>query len=107
MKRIQTKCHLRDLIVGRQPDENGYIECTLSAYQLRNIHFAINTIRNFLRNEDPNVVLVYDPNHENDYPQNSPHVHELVPPNTEQTPTESNQTNTETGKKVPHWQNRS
>ncbi|CAF0787904.1 unnamed protein product [Adineta ricciae] len=97
LKRIQTKCHLRDMIVGRQPDGNGYIECTLSAYQLRNIHFAINTIRNFLRNEDPNAVLVCDPNRENDYPENSPHVHELVPPNTEQTPTESNQTNTETG----------
>ncbi|UJR23375.1 hypothetical protein I4U23_026384 [Adineta vaga] len=97
LKRIQTKCHLRDIIVGRQADPNGYIECTLSAYQIRNINFAINIIRNCLRNEDPSAVLVFDPNHENDNAQNSPHVHELVPPNTAQTPTESSQPIKKTG----------
>jgi len=71
LKRIQTKCHLRDMIVGRQANENGYIECTLTAYQKRNINFAIDTIRSFLRNEDDNAVLVIESNQDS---------HELAPP---------------------------
>jgi hypothetical protein len=60
VKRIQSKCHLRDIIVARHPNENGYVECTLSAYQTRNLNFAIDTIRNSLRNEDDQAVQVFD-----------------------------------------------
>lgn len=51
---------MRDIIVARHPNENGYTECTLSAYQTRNLNFAIDTIRGFLRNEDDQAVQVFD-----------------------------------------------
>jgi hypothetical protein len=70
------------MIVGRTANENGYVECTLTAYQARNIHFGIDTIRNFLRNEDDSAVIVIEPNHEENVGQDSPHLHELGPPNT-------------------------
>jgi hypothetical protein len=73
LKRIQTKCHLRDMIVGRQANEKGYVECTLTAYQARNLNFAIDTIRSFLRNEDENAVLIMEST------QDSLHLHELIP----------------------------
>jgi len=73
------------MIVGRQANENGYVECTLTAYQTRNINFAIDTIRSFLRNEDESAVLIIESNHPDILVQNSPHLHELAPPsNTEQ-----------------------
>jgi hypothetical protein len=76
------------MIVGRQADENGYVECTLTAYQTRNLNFAIDTIRNFLRNEDESAVLVIESNHDDVPLQDSPHLHALVPPsNTEQSST--------------------
>jgi hypothetical protein len=62
------------MIVGRQANEKGYVECTLTAYQTRNLNFAIDTIRSFLRNEDETAVLVTEST------QDSPHLHELVPP---------------------------
>jgi hypothetical protein len=85
LKRIQTKCHLRDMTVGRLANENGYIECTLAAYQIRNLNFAIDTIRSFLRNEDESAVLVIESNPTDTSEQDSPHLHELIPSsNTEQ-----------------------
>lgn len=60
IRRIQSKCHLRDMNVGRHPNENGYVECKLSAYQMRNLNFALDTIRSFLRNEDDQAVQVFD-----------------------------------------------
>jgi hypothetical protein len=62
------------MIVGRQVNEKGYVECTLTAYQARNLNFAIDTIRSCLRNEDESAVLVMEST------QDSPHLHELVPP---------------------------
>ncbi|CAF0806853.1 unnamed protein product [Rotaria sordida] len=100
LKRIQTKCHLRDMIVGRQANENGYVECILSAYQTRNINFAIDTIRSFLRNEDDSAVLVPESKHGDTSFQDSPHLHELAPPNIEHSSTTSSelcQSNKETG----------
>ncbi|CAF2581483.1 unnamed protein product [Rotaria sp. Silwood2] len=100
LKRIQTKCHLRDMIVGRQANENGYIECTLSAYQSRNINFAIDTIRSFLRNEDDSAVIVIESKHGDTSLQDSPHLHELAPPKIEYSSTTSSelcQSNQETG----------
>jgi len=92
LKRIQTKCHLRDMIVGRLANENGYVECTLTAYQIRNLHFAIDTIRSFLRNEDESAVLVVESNHTDTPGQDSPHLHELVPPSNTITSSELSQT---------------
>ena len=60
LKRIQNKCHLREMIVGRQVNPNGYVECTLTAYQARNLNFAIDTIRACLRKEDQSAVLVME-----------------------------------------------
>ncbi|CAF3426312.1 unnamed protein product [Rotaria sp. Silwood1] len=91
LKRIQTKSHLRDMIVGRQANENGYVECTLSAYQSRNIKFAIDTIRSFLRNEDDSAVLVIESKHGDASLQDSPHLHELAPPNIEHSSTTSSE----------------
>ncbi|CAF1346917.1 unnamed protein product [Adineta steineri] len=84
LKHIQAKCHLQDMIVGRQTNENGYVECILTAYQIRNLHFAIDTIRDFLRSEDDSAILVIEPNHDNNSLQKSPYLHELVPPNNPQ-----------------------
>lgn len=88
------------MIVARQANENGYVECTLTSYQARNINFAIDTIRSFLRNEDESSVLVVEPQ-QGDIPlQDSPHLHELAPPNTEHTsakPSELSQSNKEIG----------
>jgi hypothetical protein len=67
------------MIVSRQANENGYVECTLTAYQIRNIHFAIDMIRSFLRNEDDTAVIVIE---SDSSVQDSPHLHELDPPNT-------------------------
>ncbi|CAF3332901.1 unnamed protein product [Rotaria socialis] len=99
LKRIQTKCHLRDMIVGRQANENGYIECILSAYQTRNLHFAIDTVRSFLRNEDDSAVLVPDSNQGDNTVQDSPHLHELAPPHIDSSTTTSqlSRSNKETG----------
>lgn len=80
LKRIQTKCHLRDMIIGRQAKENGYTECILTAYQTRNLHFAINTIHSFLKNEDDTAVIVIESNYADSPGQDSPHVNELAPP---------------------------
>lgn len=63
------------MIVGRQANDKGYVECTLTAYQARNLNFAIDTIRSFLRKEDQNAVLITD-----SATQDSPHLQELVPP---------------------------
>lgn len=46
--------------VARHPNENGYVECKLAAYQMRNLNFALDTIRAFLRNEDDQAVQVFD-----------------------------------------------
>jgi hypothetical protein len=83
LKRIITKCHLRDMNVGRQANENGYIECILFANQTRNLHFAIDTIRSFLHNEDASAVIVIESNHADPLSQESPHLNELAPPNME------------------------
>ena len=48
------------MIVARHANENGYVECKLSAYQSRNLNFALDTIRSFLRNEDDQAVQVFD-----------------------------------------------
>ena len=48
------------MIVSRQANEKGYVECTLTAYQTRNLNFAIDTIRSFLRNEDESAVLIME-----------------------------------------------
>ena len=48
------------MTVARHPNENGYVECKLSAYQVRNLNFAVDTIRAFLRNEDDQAVQVFD-----------------------------------------------
>ncbi|CAF0936876.1 unnamed protein product [Adineta ricciae] len=60
LRRIQTKCHLRDIVVARHPNENGYVDCTLTAYQTRNLTFAIDTIRSFLRNEDDQAIQILE-----------------------------------------------
>ncbi|CAF0953805.1 unnamed protein product [Rotaria sordida] len=60
LRRIQAKCHLRDIGFARHPNENGYVECTLSAYQTRNLNFAIDTIRGYLRNEDDQAMQIFD-----------------------------------------------
>jgi len=80
LKRIQTKCHLRDMIISRQANENGYVECTLASYQARNLSFAIDTIRSFLRNEDESAVIVPESSSTDTQVQDSPHVQELAPP---------------------------
>jgi len=59
-KRIQSKCHLRDMYIARHANENGYTECKISAYQIENLNFAIDTIRNYLRNEDQQAIQVFD-----------------------------------------------
>lgn len=64
--------------VARHANEDGYVECTLSAYQTRNLNFAIDTIRSYLRSEDDQAVQVLE-SHYVDLPlqsspfQNSPH----------------------------------
>ncbi|CAF3317372.1 unnamed protein product [Rotaria socialis] len=73
LRRIQTKCHLRDIVVARHPSENGYVECTLSAYQTRNLNFAIDTIRSYLRNEDDQAVQVLDSHFVDTALQSSPY----------------------------------
>lgn len=75
MRRIQGKCHLRDMIVARHANENGYVECTLSAYQARNLNFAIETIRSYLRNEDDQAVQVMESNYVDLPSQSSPYAH--------------------------------
>ena len=60
IRRIQGKCHLRDFVVGRQANENGYIECKISANQQRQLNFAIDTIRSYLRNQDEEVIQVLE-----------------------------------------------
>jgi len=56
-----------------------------SIFQTRNLNFAIDTIRSFLRNEDESAVLVIESNHPDISVQNSPNLHELAPPsNTDQ-----------------------
>jgi hypothetical protein len=80
------------MMVGRQPNENGYVECTLTAYQTRNLNFAIDTIRSFLRNEDESAVLVIESNYPDISVQNSSHLHELAPPSNSVTSTELSQT---------------
>lgn len=97
LKRIQAKCRLRDIFISRQANENGYVECTLATYQTRNLRFAIDTIRSFLRNEDDSAVVVIEPNHGDNLSHNSPHLHELVPLNTDQSSSEQPQFNEETG----------
>ena len=71
LKLIKSKCHLREVTVGRQTDENGYTECILSAYQTRSLQFAIDTIRNFLRYEDPSAVIVIEANLDQESAENS------------------------------------
>ncbi len=73
LKRIQTKCHLHNIIVARHPNENGYVECTLSATQTRNLNFAIDTIGNSLRNEDDQAIQVFDSYYVEIPPQSSPY----------------------------------
>ncbi|CAF3338437.1 unnamed protein product [Rotaria sp. Silwood1] len=71
LRRIQSKCHLRDIFFARHPNENGYVECTLSAYQTRNLNFALDIIRGYLRNEDDQAMQVFDAQYV-DTPQTSP-----------------------------------
>jgi len=75
LRRIQGKCHLRDMIVARHANENGYVECTLSAYQTRHLNFAIETIRSYLRNEDENAIQVMESNYIDVPSQSSPYAH--------------------------------
>ncbi|CAF4379911.1 unnamed protein product [Rotaria sp. Silwood2] len=72
LRRIQSRCHLRDIFFARHPNENGYVECTLSAYQTRNLNFAIDTIRSYLRNEDDQAVQVFDSHYVDTPSQSSP-----------------------------------
>ena len=60
IRRIQNKCHLRDFIVGRQPNENGYIECKISANQQRQLTFAIDMMRSYLRDQDEEAIQVFE-----------------------------------------------
>jgi hypothetical protein len=60
LRRIQSKCHLRDIVVSRHQNESGYVECIISAYQTRNLNFAVDTIRSYLRNEDDQAVQALD-----------------------------------------------
>ena len=68
------------MIISRQPNGKGYVECTLTAFQARNLNFAIDTIRSFLRKEDHNAVLIIESKPNDSTTQDSPHLHELVPP---------------------------
>lgn len=61
------------MIVARHPNENGYVECKISAYQTRNLNFAIDTIRNFLKNEDDQAVIVLDSQYVDIPSQSSPY----------------------------------
>lgn len=91
------------MIVGRQANENGYVECSLVAFQSRNINFAIDTIRSFLRNEDHTAVLVPEFKHDDIPSKDSPHLHELAPPNPENSSKSSSDlrvSNKETGIKI-------
>ena len=62
--------------MARHSNENGYVECTLSAYQTRNLNFAIDNIRNSLRNEDDQAVQVFDSYYVDLPPQSSPFQHD-------------------------------
>ncbi|CAF1252676.1 unnamed protein product [Adineta steineri] len=73
LRRIQSKCHLRDIIVARHPNDNGYTDCTISAYQTRNLNFAIDTIRSYLRNEDDQAVQVLEAHYVDLPTQSSPY----------------------------------
>lgn len=68
------------MIINRQANENGYVECILTSYQARNLSFAIDTIRSFLRNEDESAVIVPEIHSTDNQTQESPHLHELAPP---------------------------
>lgn len=78
IRRIQGKCHLKDFTVSRQSNENGYVECKISAYQIRHLGFAVDTIRSYLRNEGDQALKVFEshfveiPSQPSPY-QNSPH----------------------------------
>ena len=79
------------MIVARHANENGYVECTLSSYQARNLNFAIDTIRSYLRNEDDQAIQVLESNYIDLPSQSSPFAHsphhdqpQLTAPNTNQ-----------------------
>lgn len=60
IKFIKNKSHLRDFTISRKTNEDGYNECSISAYQSRNIQSALEIIRSFLRKEDSTVLLLIE-----------------------------------------------